>query len=153
MGKHIEILRVVAGKYEKDESFKLNPEHDKNIFWYADGKVSDDWGFMVKEGTNEFLAETYQFYIQHLETTWDCQLQYEIEHRGIEDSIAHDADKLIEIYKRHAPNGNPYVEFLIAYSVTTSTTWNNYGDKDFSIEYELLGEVDLSKLNLATVPS
>lgn len=150
MGQHIELLRVVAAKYDAGEAFSLILGHDSKTFYYSNGQVRGNWLEFIKEDTKEVIADIYSFYVEHLQTSSDCCLQYEIEHRGFEDSIGHDAEKLVEIFNRRSTE-TLVEEFLIAYSVHTSTRFDNYGNKDLDIEYELLGEVDLSKLPLAII--
>ena len=151
MNTHTEILRIVATKYDAGESYSLSHEPTKSHFWYFNGKIITEATCLQAVDT-KFLHETYQFHVEHLAHSWDCQLQYEIEHRGLEDSIGFDADALCQIYERHAQPGNLVIEFLVAYEVTSWAQQNNYGDKDSFIEYNLLGEIDLSRLLSIIVP-
>ena len=154
MNTQIELVRVVVTKNEVGGSFAYWYQQNPFEFWYANGQVTLDWRSLFDGDKHEFKTANYSIYVDFLKNSWDCQLHHEVEGRGVDDTIAHDVDAFLALFEKHT-SGNRLglvAEFLLAYEVSSWVHRNNYGDKDACMEYELLGEIDLSKLPLAIVP-
>lgn len=150
---HIEFLTIYAHKFDNEDRLSDDLLHKMSnkasTLWHNGGiSTAHVWRLCEPNGDGTYTPDgtTYCFQcVFHTFGVEESYLLHEFEDRGIDDTLSHDIAKLLEIYDRQDKPLNGFAHFTLAVRVSPQTIYGEY--KHHYIEYDILGEVDFSRIS------
>ena len=163
---YTELVEVTAMIYNAGEVENTDYLYDEtagiDIVWCIDKKLHSVDAALKDEpvGDNRvFVVEAIRFTFRTIANPacwggdFDSFLEYEINDQSTTDVFENDLPALADIARRRAkdaPQFNP-VTFIAAFSYSSFTMKNEDGYNETESEWQLLGELDLTKLEGAII--
>lgn len=120
-----------------------------STLWYSDGVCTAHPHQLLEHiGGKSYRAKSdvLQFrVIFHRFGVEESHLFHHFEDKGIDDSLSHDIDLLLESYERQEKAVFGFAHFTLAVEVHSYSIYTDYGTDSY-IEYDFIGELDFSRI-------